>query len=412
MIEFISKNNKKNLVIFVHGFTGGKDTWKNLTHGFFFDQLAELPLVAENFDVACFEYFTKLTNLFPAANSYIAKIKSILKMSSDKAEKNIGISEISELFRSYIRFQLAGYENIVVIAHSMGGLVAKSAILKDIEQGYNNKISLFISLAVPHLGADLGTYGKLLSNNQQINDLAPLSEFCPRLNNKWVKQSNRPPIKYFYGTYDDVVTKQSAIGTDDIEQDIITCNDDHLTICKPAGASCIAMMAVHHFLSDFINGTSDNNLDIIKLEDDSQFDDEFFVLKLLLADVHNSTIKHSKEHFLNAEYARKLFSSSSDQKKLGQLYGRIRTLYQDSYDKFANNGHGNSGELVAEIHQKIISEDAGYLKTALPLIHGLHKKGMLHQLANDLNDDVWWSEERSEEALRKIKAGLDETTQK
>lgn len=409
MIEFVTKENKDNLILFVHGFTGGKETWKNPGHGYFFDQLNELEFIYQNFDIACFEYFTQLTDLFPSANSHIARIKSILGLQSKKIEKNISINEISEVLRSHIRFQLSAYENIIVVAHSMGGLVTKAAILKDFELNSINKIRLLISLAVPHLGANLGTYGKLISSNQQIHDLAPLSEFCPQLNDRWVKHSNKPAIKYFYGTYDEVVAKHSAVGTDNVPQDTIACNDDHLTICKPEGPESIAVVAIQHFLQEFINGESgQKNLDLKKLQHKDQFNDEHFVLKLLLADVHNATINHSKEHFLNAEYARKLFSSSSDQKKLADLYTKIRTLYQDSYDKFANDGEGNSGQLVSEIHQKIISEDSRYLKTALPLIHGLHKKGMLHQLANDLNDDVWWSESRSVEALEKIKLALEQ----
>ena len=134
-----------------------------------------------------------------------------------------------------------------------------------------------------------------------------------------------------------------------------------------------------------------------------------FVLKLMLVDVHNSTIRHCKENFLNAEYTRKLFNSRFDQEKLAQLYGRIRSLYRDSYDRYINAKHPkiSPGELLAEIHEKIVSEDAGYLKSALPVIHALHKKGMLQQLANDLSNDVWWSEEQSLDALHKLKDAMN-----
>ena len=33
MVEFISENNKKNLILFVHGFTGGKETWLTNSEG-------------------------------------------------------------------------------------------------------------------------------------------------------------------------------------------------------------------------------------------------------------------------------------------------------------------------------------------------------------------------------------------
>ena len=163
-------------------------------------------------------------------------------------------------------------------------------------------------------------------------------------------------------------------------------------------------MAVIKFLKEFIEGeTHDLNLEVKSLDSDTQYDQEYFVLKLLLADVHNSTIKNSKEHFLNAEYARKLFSSTSDQKVFNDLYSKIRSLYQDSYDRYLADPSVNSGMLVSEVHSKILSEDSLFLKSALPLLNGLHKKGMLHQLANDLARDVWWSEDQSITSLDKLK---------
>ncbi|MCO4858844.1 GPI inositol-deacylase [Herbaspirillum sp. WGmk3] len=407
MIEFVTNAGRPNLILFVHGFTGGRDTWKNTEHGYFFDQLRTIEKIESNFDIACFEYFSKLTNLFPNANARLTGIRALLKRPFQKVEKNISINEIAALLRSQLRFQLSGYENIFIIAHSMGGLVTKAALIRDAELNSINRIRLVISLAVPHLGADLATYGKLLSNNQQIHDLAPLSELCPALNDSWVKLSDKPVIKYFYGTYDDVVKKHSAIGLENTEQDVIACDDTHLSICKPSGANSNLIKAIEHFLEEFLNGDSSRDkLEFQKLDHPEQFNDEYFVLKLLVADVHNAVVSHSKEHFLNAEYARKLFSSSADQKKLKDLYDRIRTLYQDSYGKYISNGESNSGLLVSEIHQKIIDEDSGYLKTALPLIHGLHKKGMLHQLANDLTNDIWWSETQSVPALDDLKAKL------
>lgn len=407
MIEFIKNNKRNTVILFVHGFTGGKETWKNMQHGYFFDQLSQFPSIAENFDIATFDYFTKLSSLFVEINSTIGRLRSLFTKIQTKSKKNVSIEEISALLGSQIRFALAAYDNIIVVAHSMGGLVTKACILNDLRQGQASKIKLLISLAVPHLGANLATYGKLLSNNKQINDLAPLSELCPTMNNEWVKYNLKPDIKYFYGTYDDIVTKESAIGTDNLPQDTIACDDDHLSICKPAGASSVAITATKQFLDHFVQQRElEVGLTPKRLIDPSQYRDEAFVLKLMLADVHNAAVKHSKEHFLNAEYARKLFSSAADQERLRILYDKIRTLYQNCYESFVSKG-GDSTLLVNEVHQKIVSEDANYLKTALPMLQGLHKMGMLHQIANDLQDDVWWSEDQSIEALEALKVKLE-----
>lgn len=398
MIEFIQKSGKSDLVLFVHGFTGGRETWRHESDGYFYDHLLQNSVIRSGYDIAVFEYYSTLLNLFPIADSIREKIVSLFKSIQPKAKRNISIFEISNLLSTRIRFDLEGYQNIVVIAHSMGGLVAKSYVLQELEAGRHCKIKLLLSLAVPHLGADLATYGKLLSNNRQIEDLAPLSAFCPKLNDSWVKHTDKPIIKYFYGAYDTVVTKHSAIGTDNLEQDVISCDDTHLTICKPP-KNGLPVTATIKFLLDFKSHSTPFTLQ--RISDPEQYDDEIFVLKLLLADVHDASVRNSKEFFLNAEYARKLLSSNGDQQKLQELYDRIRTIYLNSYERHVSSSEArNSTTLVAAVHARIIEEDSAFLKAAHPMLQALHKMGMLHQLANDLGNDIWWSEERSRDALK------------
>lgn len=401
MIEFVQKKGKSDVILFVHGFTGGRDTWKHATDGFFFDQILQHECIRNSYDVAVFEYFTNLTNLFPAADSLRQKITSLFKSIQPKSKKNVSIEEISSLLYSQIRFSLGSYSGVVIVAHSMGGLVAKNCIAKDLEDGKISNIKLLLSLAVPHLGANLATLGALLLNNKQIEDLAPLSEFCPRLNDTWVKHTLKPEIKYFYGAYDSIVSQQSAIGTDNNQQDIISCDDDHLSICKPA-KNGISLKAAVSFLEDHIKNSKP--IEIQRIASSTQYDDEIFVLKLLLADVHDASIRHSKEYFLNAEYLRKLFSSTADQQQLGRLYEKIRTIYQNSYEGHIAAADRSSTTLVAAVHKRIIDEDASYLKAAFPMMQALHKMGMLHQLANDFGNDVWWGEDRSREGLERVKA--------
>jgi hypothetical protein len=404
VIEFIQKEGKPDVILFVHGFTGGRNTWKHATDGYFFDQILQSNSIKDNYDVAVFDYYTHLTNLFPAADSLRQKLVSLFKSIQPKARKNVSIEEISLLLRSQIRFALESYSGVVIVAHSMGGLVAKNYIARDLEEGKISKIKLLLSLAVPHLGANLATFGTLLLNNKQIEDLAPLSEFCPKLNDTWVKYTVKPEIKYFYGAYDSIVSQQSAIGTDNNQQDVISCDDDHLSICKPAKDG-IALKAVVSFLENHTKNSKP--IELQRIASSTQYDDEIFVLKLLLADVHEASIRHSKEYFLNAEYLRKLFSSSADQQQLSRLYEKIRTIYQNSYEIHIAGADRSSTTLVAAVHRRIIDEDATYLKATFPMMQALHKMGMLHQLANDFGSDVWWSEDRSREGLERVKATLE-----
>ena len=301
MIEFVQKSGKTDLVLFVHGFTGGRDTWRHEVDGFLNDHLLENAALREGYDIAVFEYYSTLVNLFPVADSIRQKIVSLFKSIQTKTKKNISIYEISNLLTARIRFDLENYQNIVVIAHSMGGLITKSYVLQELEAGRNCKVKVILSLAVPHLGADLATYGKLLSNNQQIEDLAPLSELCPKLNDAWVKCDNKPIIKYFYGAYDTVVTKQSAIGTDNLEQDIISCDDTHLTICKPP-KNGLLVTAITKFLIDFKSHSTPFALQ--RVSDSEQYDDERRCVSAFLRHPDNrGAVVDAAVHFVKAHVA-------------------------------------------------------------------------------------------------------------
>lgn len=400
MIEFVTKSDNKNLILFVHGFTGGEDTWEHPDFGSFPVLLLADQKVAEKYDVAHFLYFTKLLNSFAKISNVSKIIKNFFKMSHGKLQSNISIEEIANLLRTEIRFTLQQYENIIVIAHSMGGLVTKSFIIKDIQENIPSKVKLFVSLAVPHLGADLATYGNLFSNNLQIEDLKPLNSFIHEINDAWLKTSIRPVTKYFYGVHDAVVIKTSAAPMSNEKSDIISVDENHTSISKPEGENSTTLVAVKQIILGY--QTEDPGMSHLQhqhLEDSKTYDNELFVLKLIFADIHQPTVRDAKEVFLNAEYIRKKLSSDSDQKRLADLYEKIRTIYKISYTKYLHDGIQNSGLLLADVHENIVKEDKAFLGSLVPYISAIHKQGMLHQLANSKENDIWWSKETNIEIL-------------
>lgn len=394
-IESSNSTNKK-IIVFVHGFTGGKETWSHPEGGYFWDMLASETNISDSFDIGYYEYYTKFSELFTKAKIAYLSIKSLFKKSANPIKKNLDINDISSLLQSEIKYRLSGYDEIIIIAHSMGGLITKGCILKDVEAGEMSKIKLFISLAVPHRGANLAAYGKLLSKNKQISGLDALSSVITSQNDQWIKTSLKPTVKYFYGANDTVVSKSSAVAVEVEENEITPFDEDHSSICKPRDKNALIYIAVKKNFEDYAKGILDesNSFAIQRLTSTDQFDDETFVLKLLIADVCDANINNSKEFFLNAEYIRKIFSSDYDQKKLADLYGKIRGLYQDSYARLDSNELKSPDQLVNDIHEKIVREDSIYLKTLLPKIHATHKKGMLHQLANEESGDILWSSEK------------------
>lgn len=388
MIDFVQKENKENLILFIHGLSGSNETWKNeVTQNTFPELLLKDSEIKDNFDVAYFEYYTNLLNI----KEKFASLKTLF--SKDKSTpKNISVSQISDVLKTRIDYELDQYKSIVIIAHSMGGIIAKSVILDYIEDG-SAKIKLFLSLAVPHLGSNLADYGDFISSNIQIKHLKPFQDESMKLVNKWLKSSLLPTTKYFAGVYEGTVHINSAIPPNTDKKDIVKVDENHRTIAKPKDENSIVIVSTLKFLKEFLKNNKVNDIDYEKIMLE-EYNNEYFVLKLLIADVHESLIDDSKKHFYYSEEIRKVFTSASDRVILQELYAKIESLYKNCYGDLITNKISTSTELVNEVHKKIIEEDREFLDTALSKIHGLHKKGMIHLLANDLNREIFWDKHK------------------
>ncbi len=400
VFEFYQQREDCNhLVLFVHGFTGDVNkTWENKNGKLFPKLLLENEYIAQNFDVATYGYFTTLLDLFADSKEKFRRIKNLIRRKTHKREKNLEISELSSNLSNHLRITLNQYDNVYIVAHSMGGLITKSLISDEIKKHGWTKVKLFLSLAVPHQGSNIAVLGGLISDNLQIDNLNPVNSFINTLNQRWIDLDSKPSTKYFYGSYDQVVTKHSAVAIDKIEKDIISVTEDHNSISKPESSNAIVCNGVCQFLEEAHKHTLLGAVGYQKPDPTEQLDDEIFVLKLIIAGIAgiaNETQEHAKELFFNAEYVRKLFNSRHDKKQLELLFNNIRQLYKDSYDSYLADAPMNSGKLLAEVHTKITDQDAQLLKTLIPTLQTYHKKGMLHQLANNEDSDIWWSRKRT-----------------
>ncbi|EMA2446695.1 hypothetical protein U2G60_001928 [Vibrio fluvialis] len=394
----------RNLVLFVHGFTGdGKKTWTNANNTSFPQLLLNDSTISENFDVASYNYFSELLNLFADAKEKARWLRDLLWKKTHKKERNLNIDELSNNLSSHMRFSLEQYDNIYVIAHSMGGLITKNLIKNELNLNGNTKIKLFISLAVPHQGASMSVLGSIISSNLQISNLNPVEQFINDLNQSWVYLDSKPVTKYFYGSYDNVVTKHSAVAIEKFKKDIIPVAEDHTTICKPENEKSIVYISVTKLIKEQFKNEKLDYVGFQKLPEveSTDLDNELFVLKLIIADIAGETQNNAKELFYNAEFVRKLFNSRHDKEQLEKLFTNIRQIYKDSYDKFLADENINSGLLLAEVHTKITEQDSILLKSLIPSLQNYHKKGMLHQLANDETNDIWWSKDKRVDKVKR-----------
>lgn len=246
MLQWVRCKEKDNLILFIHGLKGGGETWA-------YDKDITFPLLIKKekslkytYDIACFNYFTTFTDTYAKTKSWTQKIFG----SSNKIKKNLPIDEISELLLTETKVNLSHYKNIILIAHSMGGLVSKSCILKQLNSNSPKNITGFISLAVPHSGAKLANIGGLLSSNIQLEDLSVLSNSIDSLTRLWIQAENKPTTKYIYAANDQIVDKKSALAIDSTKDDSMAVDEDHSSICKPKNRKQTIYRAVINYINE------------------------------------------------------------------------------------------------------------------------------------------------------------------
>src|SRR4051812_41752931 len=102
-IEFIHQKGNKSLVLFIHGFTGGSETWSDPNNNgvSFPGMLKNEKEISSNFDIATVNYYTKMINL-EKPKIVASGFMRFLKRSSKIAHRNVGINELSHLLKTVI----------------------------------------------------------------------------------------------------------------------------------------------------------------------------------------------------------------------------------------------------------------------------------------------------------------------
>lgn len=382
---------KKIGVVFIHGLTGGSETWKN-TKDETFGELLMQSDVGQHIEVHFFEYYTKILSIFDSAiaKRILGRIPILRNVSylQGRVQKNQPIEQLAEQFSTWVRLELNHLDKLVLIAHSMGGLIAKEYILNFPSDGSPETIG-YLSIAVPHKGSLSAQFLKPINKN--AGELVPLNEYTSRLNDTWV---NRQPssVEHWYviASNDECVDKESAIPGVVSKKNKFTVAHDHLSVCKPEDSSDPVLKCAVRLLQQLIEKNIRAN-QLIEQSNAAQpnYEKEIFVIKLILGEIGKSGIDNAKEAFFQAEIIEKL-SSASDRQKLASLQRLVVNLYRSIYVS-----HGNSLDrnlLFSEVHRQILTEDEGALRCAVDSINFLHKQGLLHKSANHLTDEVIWTE--------------------
>lgn len=187
-ISFNVPQKKKNLLLFVHGFIGGTDTF-----GLFPTLIHNDPTLSSIYNVDHFRYHTDF-GLLPAF------------------KRNNKIQTIADTLNSHIESK--EYESIDIICHSMGGLITKRYLTKALKSKMEPKVERIIFFAVPHDGAGLANWYKAFNRIQyHVGQMARDCDFLSFIQEdcEYFDINKKYVCKYVAGSQDFVVKEKSAL---------------------------------------------------------------------------------------------------------------------------------------------------------------------------------------------------------
>lgn len=194
-------------LVLLHGWTGGNDTWKALA------VLAQKDPKLVEFNILTVNYPTFMVR------------------------RNLDLPSLAVNVAALIDERLPGNE-ISIIAHSLGGVVARKIVLLEAQKTAGLKIRAVAAVASPHGGARwLAPIGSRLGISTTIlPDIAEQSSFLSDLRISWNiyrsrQGSSAVPFRCFRGIHDAVVSEESAANLCDRFEQFSTFG--HLDVVSP-----------------------------------------------------------------------------------------------------------------------------------------------------------------------------------
>lgn len=183
-VHIISGDAKKGLIVFIHGWNGdSKKTWKR------FPDLFKSDKRYLGFGVQSFDYPTYMLR----RNLTITQLADWIERDIRKAASEVGTSRI------------------VIVAHSMGGLIAREVVLLRILDGRLPSPAVLIEIGTPHSGADPAKLASVLGISRDLTAaMKANSNYLTDLRVRWGRASGRPPTVCFSSPQDKVVPQSSA----------------------------------------------------------------------------------------------------------------------------------------------------------------------------------------------------------
>lgn len=172
------------------------------------------------------------------------------------------IRDLANLIRTFLEIYVyPNADNIVLIAHSLGGLACRQLIVDEFESrdGRTVKIQGLLMFGTPNDGASMGKAASSIFWSGSAAQMATYSDTLRDLNTRWLENvtnggnrtslRDRPPLLCWnvVGTSDWVVTAASAAHLALIG-DVRTITKDHRSLTKPVAANDMPVELTKAFL--------------------------------------------------------------------------------------------------------------------------------------------------------------------
>jgi hypothetical protein len=235
----------ESCVIFVHGFAGSISTW-DMFSNHLVNQWTSPDSFGLEYDIHTIE------STLP-----------ILGFAKRFLFGGPGIEILANSFNTTINEVCKEYKNVIIVAHSMGGLIARQYLVDVVKKTKEvGKIRALITYATPHKGSKIASLTKSLGliyynfpfyfiREQVVQMCRTDSEFIIKLNKDWdsLLIEKKIDFKRVIGERDFVVDRESAALNFSLYDSI--ANKGHLNIIKPTRPKDPAFLVTFNYLKDF-----------------------------------------------------------------------------------------------------------------------------------------------------------------
>ncbi len=158
-----------------------------------------------------------------------------------------GLGLLASGLSTEIRLRSSSYNEIIVIAHSMGGLITRKMVVDEISSGKIPQIKRALLLATPNSGSALGSIvATVLPRYKQATALSFLSDEVEHLNDAWInlKVDEKVIFNFVAGGFDQIVSSNSvkSIPGRPLDDALIEYGHSAITQCESFDSSNYILM--------------------------------------------------------------------------------------------------------------------------------------------------------------------------